>query len=155
MNISTTHIQHFSNILSSHYHHKLIELATRERNESSTILDNIYTTISDCYNSCNSSVFKFLTQSDHYPVFTIRKDDEPPKGKTHIMKLNHSYKNIASFKKCVNKINWNTFNNILSIKPEFTLFINIIVDLFKNVFRQKPLKLATNIEIRGLMKILK
>ena len=115
MNVSTPHIQHFSNILSSHYYHKLIYLPTRERNESSTLLDNIYTTIPDCYNTCNSGVLKFMTQSVHYPVFTIRNGNKPPKRKTHIMKRNHSYKNIASFKKCVNKINWNTFNNVLSL----------------------------------------
>ena len=78
MNESTTHIQDFSNILSPHYYHKLIDLPTREQNESSTLLDNIYTTIPDCYNTCNSGVLKFMTQYDHYPVFTIRKDNEPP-----------------------------------------------------------------------------
>ena len=141
MNVSTPHIQHFSNILSSHYYHKLIDLPTRERIESSTLLDNIYTTIPDCYNTCNSGVIKFMTQSDHYPVFTIRNDNEPPKRKTHIMKRNHSYKNIASFKKCVNKINWNTFNSILSIQPAFTLFMNIIVDIFKECFPTESTKI--------------
>ena len=98
------------------------------------LLHNMYTTIPDCYNPCNSGVLKLLTQSYHYPVFTIRKDDEPPKGKTHIMKRTHSYKNIARFKMCVHKIKWNTFNNILSINPAFTLFMNIIVDIFKECF---------------------
>ena len=35
---TSTHNQHFSNILSSHYHHKLIDLPTKERKESSTLL---------------------------------------------------------------------------------------------------------------------
>ena len=95
---TSTHNQHFSNILSSHYYHKLIDLPTRERKESSTLLDNIYTNIPDCYNTCNSGVLKFMTQSDHYPIFTIRKHEEFPKAKTHIIKRNHSYKNIANFK---------------------------------------------------------
>ena len=50
-----------------------------------------------CYNTCNSGVLKFLTQSDHYPIFTIRKDEESPIAKSYIMKINHSYKNIANF----------------------------------------------------------
>ena len=82
-----------------------------------------------------------MTQFDHYPVFTNRKYDESPKGTTHIMKINHSYKNIASFKKCVNKINWNTFNIILSINPAFTLFMNIIVDLLKECFPKETIKI--------------
>ena len=44
---------------------------------SSTLLDNIYTNIPDCYNTCTSGVMRFLTQSAHYPIFTIRKDVEP------------------------------------------------------------------------------
>ena len=131
---TSTHNQHFSNILSFHYYHKLIDLSTRERKESSALLDNIYTNIPDCYNTCNSGVLKLLTQSDHYQICTIRKDEESPKAKSHIMKRNHSYKNIANFKKCVNKINWNTVNNILYINPAFTLFMNIIVDHFKECF---------------------
>ena len=48
--------QEFSNIFSSHYYHKLINLPTRERKNSSTLLDNIYTNIPDCYNTCTSGV---------------------------------------------------------------------------------------------------
>ena len=55
--------QEFSNIFSSHYYHKLINLPTRERKDSSTLLDNIYTNIPDCYNNCTSGVLTFFTQS--------------------------------------------------------------------------------------------
>ena len=41
----------FSNICSSHYYHKLINLPTRERKKSATLLDNIYTNIPYCYNT--------------------------------------------------------------------------------------------------------
>ena len=70
-----------TNILSSHYFHKLIHLPTRERNKCSTPLNNIYNNIPDSNNSSTSSVLKFLAQSDHYPVFTIIKNNEPPKHK--------------------------------------------------------------------------
>ena len=96
LNETSTHNQHFLNILSSHYYHTLIDLPTREWKESSSLLDNIYTNIPDCYN--NSGVLKFLTQSDHYQIFSIRKDEESPKSKSHIKKINHSYKNIANLK---------------------------------------------------------
>ena len=35
----STHMQDFSNILSTYYYHKLINIATRERKQSSTLLD--------------------------------------------------------------------------------------------------------------------
>ena len=74
MQESATVNQEFSNIFSSHYYHKLINLPTRERKKSSTLIYNIYTNIPDCYNTCTSGMLRFFTQSDHYPVFTIRKD---------------------------------------------------------------------------------
>ena len=71
---STTHMQDFSNICSTFYYHKLINLPTRERKQSSTLLDNIikYTNIPDCYDMGTSGILRFLTQSDHYPILTIR-----------------------------------------------------------------------------------
>ena len=66
-------VQDFINIFSSCYYYKLINLPTRERNRTYSLLDNIYTNIPDCYNTCTSGVLKFMTQSDHYPIFTIRK----------------------------------------------------------------------------------
>ena len=70
---SSTHIHDFSNIFSTYYYHKLINLPTRERKQSSTLLDNIYTNIPDCYDNGSSGILRFLTQSDHYPIFTVRK----------------------------------------------------------------------------------
>ena len=60
MQESKTLNQEFSNIFSSYYYHKLINLPTRERKKSSTLLDNIYTNISDCYNTCTSGVLRFF-----------------------------------------------------------------------------------------------
>ena len=39
---ATTQIHDFSNIFSTYYYHKLINMSTRERKQSSTLLDNIY-----------------------------------------------------------------------------------------------------------------
>ena len=72
-NKTTQLTQEFSNIFSLYYYHKLISLPKREKKNSSTLIDNIYTNIPNCYNTCNSGVLKFLTQSDHYPIFTMRK----------------------------------------------------------------------------------
>ena len=57
----------FSNIFSLYYYHNKY-----------TLIYNIYTNIPDCYSTCNYGVIKFLTQSDHYPIFTMRKGSEQP-----------------------------------------------------------------------------
>ena len=77
---STTQMQEFTNLFSTYYFHKLINISTRERKQSSSLIDNIYTNIPDCYVTGTSGILKYLTQSDHYPIFTIRnclKHDEP------------------------------------------------------------------------------
>ena len=65
---ATTHMHDFSNIFSTYYYHKLINIPTRERKQSSTLLDYIYTNIPDCYDSGMSGVLRFLTQSDHFQI---------------------------------------------------------------------------------------
>ena len=45
-----------------------------------------------------------MTQSDHYPIFTIRNKTEPTKPKIHITRRNHSNKNIALFRKQIKRI---------------------------------------------------
>ena len=46
---------------------------------------------------------RFLTQSDHYPIFTVKNDIKPRKSNTHISKINHIHKNIAHFKRRMEK----------------------------------------------------
>ena len=140
MQESATVNQEFSNIFSSHYYHKLINLPTRERKESSTLLDNIYTNIPDCYNTCTSGVIRFFTQSDHYPVF-IRKDVQSPKPNTHISKRSHSYKNIANFKRHINSINWNNIYNANNIALKFHCFMNNILNIFNQSFPIESIKI--------------
>ena len=141
MQESATVNQEFSNIFSSHYYHKLINLPTRERKKSSTLLDNIYTNIPDCYNTCTSGVLRFFTQSDHYPVFTIRKDVQSPKPNTHISKRSHSYKNIANFKRHINSINWNNIYNANNIVLKFHCFMNNIIHIFNQSFPIESIKI--------------
>ena len=83
-NNNSKSVQDFINMFSSYYSHKLIKLPTRERNRTYSLLDNIYTNIPDSYNTCTSGVLKFLTQSDYYPIFTIRnKMNNQNLKKTH------------------------------------------------------------------------
>ena len=121
-------------ISSSHYYHKLINLPTRERKYSSTLLDNIYTNIPDCYNNCTSGVLTFFTQSDHYPIFTIRKNVMPPKPKTHVNKRNHNQTNIANFKRCKKSIN-TQMSHILNIVPIGTIKMHFFIIIITPIER--------------------
>ena len=47
-----------NNRVSSYYYHKLINVPTRERNQTIALLDNIYTNIPECHNICTSGVLK-------------------------------------------------------------------------------------------------
>ena len=69
------------------------------------------------------------------------KNVEPPKAKTHIKKRNHSHKNIANLKKCMNKLDWNTILNTNHIIPAFTLFMNMISKTFYHCFPVESFKI--------------
>ena len=127
-------VQDFINMFSSYYYHKLINLPTRQRNLSFSLLDNIYTNIPDCYNTCTSGVLKFLTQSDHYPIFTIRNKIEPPKPKAEITKRKHSSKNIALFRKQIKRSDWGSLYSNENIEAAFSIFIKTIVSTFQKCF---------------------
>ena len=103
-------VQDFINTCSSCYYHKLTKLPTKERTITYLLLDNMYTNIPYCYNTCTSGVLKFMTQSDHYPIFTIRNKMEPTKLKTHI-----------------------TRRNLKKMKQPFQSSQKLLFQLFKNV----------------------
>ena len=148
MQESETLNQEFSNIFSSHYYHKLIKLPTRERKNSSTLLDNIYTNIPDCYNTCTSGVLRFFLHNLTIILSSqSEKNFQSPKPKTHICKRCHSYKNIAYFKKHMNSINWNHIYNSNTIEIQFECFINNIINIFKQSFPIESIKLIIRIGI--------
>ena len=91
---------YFINIFSSYYYHKLINHPTWERNHLASLIDNIYTNMPDCYDTCKSGVLKFVSQSDHYSIFTTRNIIKTTKPKTHITKINHRIKTFL-YIKCV------------------------------------------------------
>ena len=143
---NTNHTQEFINILSSNYFHKLINLPTRQRNHSlssfsCSLIDNIYSNLPDSNNSCTSGVLKFLTQSDHYPIFSIRLNTIAPKPKTHITKRSHNEKNVASFKKHINQQNWDISLSCDSFNSAYSSFSNILILTYKLCFPLENIKI--------------
>ena len=140
---NTMQMQEFSNIFSTFYYHKLIKLPTRERNQSSTLLDNIYTNIPHCYDTGTSGILKFLTQSDHYPTFTTRKSKALCKSIEYMKKRNHNNQNISKFKKSLAKINWATLGLFReeSLSSAFSLFMNTVLHNYQTRFPIETIKL--------------
>ena len=127
---TTTHMYDFSHIFSTYYYHKLFDLPNKERKQP-TLLDNIYTNMPDCYDNGSSGILRFLTQSDHYPMFTVRKQLLPDEPKQYITKIIHNQQNIAHFRKYL-KINWAAMGLYENkyISELFKLFMNTILHYF-------------------------
>ena len=134
-------LKEFSNIFALNYYHKLVSLPTREKKYSSTLIINMYTNIPDCYNTCSSGVLKFLTRSDHYPIFTLRKETQHPSKQTHIIKRNHDEKNQSMFKKRLKHNDWNYSIRLDSRISLFFCFINTIISDYKACFPVQTIKL--------------
>ena len=140
MNNKSKPTQDFINIFSSYYYHKLINHPTRERNQSVTLIDNIYTNIPDCYNTCTSGVLKFFSQSDHYPIFTTRNIVKTTKPKIQRSRRNHSIKNISLFKKNIRR-NWQELYDMDNINTAFTSFSNYMTSTFQKCFPIETIKI--------------
>ena len=103
-NINTTHEtsctlsqeQEFINLFSTPHYHKLINLPTRITQMSSSLLDNIYTTL-PCHNSSKGVLI--FNHSDHYTVFTIQHGTTSTKAPTHRKMREFSEQNISKFNK--------------------------------------------------------
>ena len=140
---NTMQMQEIYNIFSTFYYHNLINLPTRDRNQSSTLLDNIYTNIPDCYDTGTSGILKFLTQSYHYLIFTTRKSKALPKSIKYIRKINYNNQNISKFKKSLAKFNWATLGLFReeSLSSAFSLFMNTVLHYYQTCFPIETIKL--------------
>ena len=62
----------FINLMSLYSYKKLISVPIRDINNSSTVIDNIYSNFPDIYNHDNSGVLGCVRTTDHMPIFSIR-----------------------------------------------------------------------------------
>ena len=152
----TTHIHEFIYcIFSTYYYHILINLPTRVRTQSSPLLDNIYTNIPDCYDIGTSEIQRFLPQSIHYPIFTMRKNVIPEQPIKYITKRTHNQQNIAISRKYLKKkSNWTEMGlyQKKSISQMFTLFTNTILQYFHLSFPLEKKEIRYKNRTRGLHK---
>ena len=88
-----------------------------------SLLDNIYTNVTQITNTINSGVFK-TDYSDHYSIFCVTDLVISAKKNKFVNKRAFSQKNISNFNKALNKYEWdqiysnnyqNTFSNFQSV----------------------------------------
>ena len=61
----------FINLMSLYSYKKLISVPTKVINNSSTIIDNIYSNFPDIYNNGNSGVLGCVRTTDHMPILAL------------------------------------------------------------------------------------
>ena len=87
---------------------------------------------------------KFLTQSDHYPIFTARKSKVLPKSIEYFKKeIIITRKFFKKFKKSLAKIYWATLCLFReeSLSSSFFLFMNIVLHNYQTCFPIETIKL--------------
>ena len=124
-----------------------VNIPTRESKQSSTLLDSIYTNIPDCYDSGTSGVLRFMTQSDNFPIFTMRNTVLTHEPINYITKRIHNQQNIALFRKHLKSANWNN-DGYQSNKSNISI-VYIVSTIFpfkfsfrkenNNIQKQKPM----------------
>ena len=113
--------QEFINLFSTLHYHKLINLPTRITQQSSSLLDNIYTTLP--YHNSSKGVL-ISDHSDHYIVFTIQHGTTSTKAPTHREMRNFSEQNISKFKKKIKNTIWDKFYAIPLAQDAYSVFAN-------------------------------
>ena len=99
------------NLFNSNNYVSMINKPSRVTNNSSTIIDQIWT--NDYKNISKNGLFYDFT-SDHFPVFSIFKNTSLKTTYNEIVKENISYRsfsdeNISKFKNDLQKIDWNDY----------------------------------------------
>ena len=94
----------FINLMSLYSYKKLISVPTRVINNSSTLIDNIYSNFPDIYNNGASGVLGCIRTTDHMPIFSVRNVcKEIIKGEVFKLKRNFGNQNVSKFRKKLKK----------------------------------------------------
>ena len=126
--------QEFINLFASLHYHKLINLSTRVTQKSSSLLDNIYTTL-PCNNSSKGVLIS--DHSDYYIVFTIQHGTTSTKAPTHRKMREFSEQNISKFKKKIKNTTWDEFYAIPLAQDAYSVFASHINNYFQECFPTK------------------
>jgi hypothetical protein len=113
----------------------LIDLPTRVKTKSASLIDHIFTNILDVKLS-PGVLFNDIT--DHFPTFTLinKHNNKHNKNKenTHFIKRNINKTTIESFKAELNLLDWNDIIQTPCANDSYNKFINIFTKLYDKHF---------------------
>ena len=98
-------VNNFQNVFLSYFYTPLIDKPTRvdKKRDTYTLLDNIYTNVTQITNIINSGVFK-TDYSDHYSIFCVTDLVITTQNNKVVNKHDFSQNDISNFNKALNKI---------------------------------------------------
>ena len=122
----------FSNLLLSYFYYPLINKPTRVVNDSSSLIDNVYTNIAQCGDICSTGVLT-TDFSDHYSIFAITNFNLCKVTPAIIRKREFSNKNKYKFHSALKKQTWDGVYNAENINCAFQYFQDTFVRLFETL----------------------
>jgi len=137
---TNTIVNDYHNLFLSYSYQPLIDKPTREINDSSTLIDHVYTNIPQCYTICKSAVMKHQL-ADHYSIICITDHMIQVSKKTHTVKRDYSIKNKHKFKKSLKSQSWNYIYHAEDINLSFTYFQNQFLYMIEEHFPEKKINI--------------
>ena len=127
-------VNNFQNTFLSYFYTPLIDKYTREdkKRGTSTLLDNIYTNLTQTPNSIQSGILK----TDHYSIFGIIDLMMNTHKTEYVTKHEYSEKKLSKFHKYLDKFNW---DNVLSnnFQASFSSFQSNFSIIFNTSLKKK------------------
>ena len=127
-------VQEFKNIFAANYCFPLINKPTRLTSTSSSLIDNIYSTMPALANGCDSGILE-ISISDHYGIFTVDKNTTILEEKTETKKRSFCNKNIVKFCQALRRESWDSVYSCDDAQVAYSRFKRAIDMHFTSNFK--------------------
>ena len=127
-------VQEFKNIFAANYCFPLINKPTRLTSTSSSLIDNIYSTMPALANGCDSGILE-ISISDHYGIFTVDKNTTILEEITPTKKRSFCNKNIVNFCQALRRESWDSVYSCDDAQVAYSRFQRAIDMHFTSNFK--------------------
>ena len=127
-------VQESKNIFAANYCFPLINKPTRLTSTSSSLIDNIYSTMPALANGCDSGILE-ISISDHYGIFTVDKNTTILEEKTPTKKRSFCNKNIVNFCQALRRESWDSVYSCDDAQVAYSRFKRAIDMHFTSNFK--------------------
>ena len=133
---SDTHVEDYLNVLYSTFFYPLIHKATRVKETTATLIDNI---LSNSLSNCLRSGVLYCDVSDHLPIFQFSniKTTKTGTNKDKITKRIINGKNISKFKNKLDTTSWVNLYEEKDTQHAYLKFMEIFNSYFEECFPVK------------------